>query len=91
VDGAWWEPRTRVASALLSALDEGSELVVTADREVGRRSLPNFLELVAHVSRSASNKNALVHLLLDGSPTPATDGERRHRIGSSLRDWRLTA
>jgi hypothetical protein len=86
-DSASWSARTNIAESLLSTIEDGGDLIISAE-QIGSRSLPRFLALVDGLRlRSSSSRKSI---RLQFHTAPPTERPANHRRQDEGAQWRMT-
>jgi hypothetical protein len=88
-DSVSWRARTNIAESLLSTIEDGGDLIISAEQQIGRsRSLPRFLALVDGLRlRSSSSRKSI---RLQFHTAPPTERPANHRRQDERAQWRMT-
>jgi hypothetical protein len=57
-----WSARTNIGESLLSTIDDGGRLIISAEQQIGSRSLARFLALVDGLRRRSSSSRKSIEL-----------------------------
>ncbi|HMI88214.1 MAG TPA: hypothetical protein VK550_29215 [Polyangiaceae bacterium] len=87
-DSASWSARTNIAESLLSTIEDGGRLIISAEQQVGSRSLARFLALVDGLRRRSSTSRKSIGLQFHTAPP--IERRANHRRLDERAHWRMT-